>query len=142
VNAGFQRGDNRKGAECMSRRDGEERVEGDIAQAFAPRQGMHRMPNETLRKSVIIRNPQGFHVRPAAALAERARQFQSRIELSRGDVRVDGRQVLDLIMLAAEQGMEVMLEVTGPDAAEAIEILAQILSAEEPPGEHTLPQKG
>jgi phosphotransferase system HPr (HPr) family protein len=106
--------------------------------------GVHRMPDEVLRKSVIIRNPQGFHVRPAAALAERARQFQSRVELSRGDVRVDGRQVLDLIMLAAEQGMEVTLEVSGPDAAEAIEILAQILGAEEPPPGpvHTLPQKG
>jgi phosphotransferase system HPr (HPr) family protein len=103
---------------------------------------MEALHVETLRRIVMIRNPQGFHVRPAAALAERARQFQSRIELSRGEVRVDGRQVLDLIMLAAEQGTEVTLEVTGPDAAEAIEILAQILGAEEPPGEHTLPQKG
>ena len=100
------------------------------------------MLEETLRKTVIIRNPAGFHVRPAAALAERARQFRSKILLTRGDVQVDGRQVLDLIMLAAEQGMEVTLEVTGPDAAEAIEVLALILSAEEPPGGHTLPQKG
>jgi phosphocarrier protein HPr len=108
------------------------------------RQGVHGMPDETLRKSVVIRNPQGFHVRPAAALAERARQFRSRVQLTRGDVKVDGRQVLDLIMLAAEQGMEVTLEVTGPDAAEAIEILAQILGAEEPPPSptHELPQKG
>jgi phosphotransferase system HPr (HPr) family protein len=91
------------------------------------------MQATTLRKSVIIRNPQGFHVRPAAALAERARRYQSKASVIHGDLRVDARQVLDLIMLAAEQGTELTLEVIGPDAAEAIEVLAEILGAPEPP---------
>jgi phosphotransferase system HPr (HPr) family protein len=102
------------------------------------------MQGNALRRNVIIKNPQGFHVRPAAALAERARQFQSKVSLIHGDLRVDGRQVLDLIMLAAEQGTELTLEVVGPDAAQAIEVLAEILGAPEPPAPagHTLPQKG
>ena len=107
-------------------------------------QGVGTMQAEPLRRTVIIRNPQGFHVRPAAALAERARQYQSKVSLIRGDVKVDGRQVLDLIMLAAEQGAEITLEVIGPDAGEALEALAQILGAEEPPPlpVRPLPQKG
>lgn len=86
-----------------------------------------------MRRNVVIRNPQGLHVRPAAALAERARSYQSKVALIRDDLRVDGRQVLDIIMLAAEQGTEVTLEVTGPDAEQAIEVLAEILGAAEPP---------
>jgi phosphotransferase system HPr (HPr) family protein len=98
------------------------------------------MAADTLRRTVIIRNPQGFHMRPAAALVEAARRFQSQAVVIHGDRRSSAREVLDLMMLLAEPGAEVTLEVQGPDAEQAIEVLAQVLGAEEPPA--TLPKKG
>jgi phosphotransferase system HPr (HPr) family protein len=97
------------------------------------------MTGQPLRRTVLIRNPQGFHMRPAAALVEAARGFQSQATVIHGDRRSDARQVLDLLMLLVEPGAEVILEVQGPDADLAIEVLAEILGAEEPPA---LPKKG
>jgi phosphotransferase system HPr (HPr) family protein len=91
------------------------------------------MNGETLRRSVVIRNPHGFHVRPAAVFAETAGRYQSRVALIHGEKRVDGRRVLDLLMLGAEAGAEVTLEVEGPDARDALEVLAELLGAAEPP---------
>lgn len=88
---------------------------------------------KTIQRSVVIRNPNGFHVRPATALAEAARRYTSRVVVWYQGRCGDARRVLDLIMLGAEPGAEVTLEVDGPDAEEALEALAEILSAEEPP---------
>jgi phosphotransferase system HPr (HPr) family protein len=86
-----------------------------------------------MRRNVVIRNPDGLHIRPAAALAEAARRFQSQATLHHGDRRVDVRRALDLITLGAEAGTELILEVVGPDAEEALEVLAEILAAATPP---------
>ena len=60
------------------------------------------------------------------------------------DKRVNGKSPLDLMLLAAEQGTELILEVAGPDAAAALAALVELLRA--PPIEDTpeapLPQKG
>jgi phosphotransferase system HPr (HPr) family protein len=92
------------------------------------------MQGEPLRRQVIIRNPEGLHMRPATAFAQACRRFQCMVSLTCGERRAaDGRDGFALLMLAAEPGAEVLLEVAGPDAAEAIEVLTAILEAPEPP---------
>jgi phosphotransferase system HPr (HPr) family protein len=82
-----------------------------------------------LRRTVVVKNPQGLHVRPAAAFAGLAARFESRVTVSKGDgERVDGKFWPDLLLLAAEQGTKLELEVDGPDAMKAIEPLAQALA--------------
>lgn len=101
------------------------------------------MNGEALRRIVVIRNPNGFHVRPAAAFAEAAGRFASTVILRHQDKAVDGRRILDLLMLAAAPGAEVTIEVSGPDAADALDVLAGVLGAEEPPlPGPSLPPKG
>lgn len=104
-------------------------------------QGVAAMNGETLQRKVVIANPHGFHVRPAAAFAEMAGRFQCQVLVAKGDRKVDGKRVLELIMLAAEPDAEVVLEVSGPDAPLALEALTEILAAPEPP-EPPLPKKG
>lgn len=88
------------------------------------------MSGETLQRKVMIVNPQGFHLRPQSLFAQLAQQFQSEVALVRGEQRVNGKKQWDLMLLAAEPGTELTLEVTGPDAAQALEILAGILAAD------------
>jgi phosphocarrier protein HPr len=99
---------------------------------------------ETLRRSVRIANPNGLHMRPAAAFAELAAQFDSSVKLGRDAQTVDGKNWLELLLLAAEPGTELMLEVSGPDAPKAIEALAQQLASVPAPenDERTLSPKG
>ena len=100
------------------------------------------LASSTFRRKVVIRNPHGFHMRPAAAVAEAARRFQSQVTVIHGDRRSSAREILDLLMLLVEPGGEVILEASGPDACEAVNSLAAILEAEEPPPTPPLPKKG
>jgi phosphotransferase system HPr (HPr) family protein len=80
-----------------------------------------------LQRLVTVADPQGLHMRPAAAFAKVARQFKSEIAVSRDDRRVNGKSQLDLMLLAAEPGSQLLLEVSGDDAEAALAALGEIL---------------
>jgi phosphotransferase system HPr (HPr) family protein len=77
---------------------------------------------------VIVTNPNGFHLRPMAAFAETALPFQSQVTVAKGDLRVDGKSPLQLMGLAAEQGQQLLIEVSGPDAPAALDALMDLLA--------------
>jgi phosphotransferase system HPr (HPr) family protein len=85
------------------------------------------MNGAPLQQSVVITNPQGFHMRPMAAFAQLAARFDSSVTVSRPGQSVNGKSILDLMLLAAAQGTELTLEVTGPDAEAALDALVNLL---------------
>jgi phosphotransferase system HPr (HPr) family protein len=87
------------------------------------------MKGEPLQRIVTINDPQGLHMRPAAAFAKLARQFQCTVTVRRDDRCVNGKSQLDLMLLAAEPGAQLVLEVSGDDAAAALHALGGILEA-------------
>jgi phosphotransferase system HPr (HPr) family protein len=87
------------------------------------------MSGEPLRQTVRIVNPQGFHMRPISAFIKCASRFESTVQLAKADSEaVNGRSVLALMGLGAEQGAELTVEVSGPDAEEALSALVEVLS--------------
>lgn len=90
--------------------------------------------NGAMRKTVAVANPNGLHMRPATLFAQAARGFRSVVTVWNGDRRADGKSSLDLILLVALPGAELVLEVDGDDAADAIGPLADLLGS---PGEDT-----
>lgn len=98
------------------------------------------MNGETLQRTVRIANPQGLHMRPITAFAQAAGKFQCAVAVIKNGLRVNGKSPLELMFLGAEQGTELILEVSGPDANAAIDPLAAILeapSADDVPGEQS-----
>src|SRR5215472_13159681 len=85
------------------------------------------MNGASLVQKVVISNPQGFHMRPMAAFAQMAARFQSSVKVSREGQSVNGKSILDLMLLAAAQGTELTLEVAGPDARSALDALVNLL---------------
>ena len=55
-----------------------------------------------------------------------ARKWQSRIELVSMSQRVDGKSILEVLTLAAEEGTRLVVEVTGPDATEALAAIVRL----------------
>jgi phosphotransferase system HPr (HPr) family protein len=102
------------------------------------------MNGETLQRRVVITNPQGFHMRPQSTFVRRANQFASAVTVAKGQVRANGKSQWELMLLAADQGAELLLEVTGPDAAAALDALTEVLAAPAPEDfpEPPLPKKG
>ena len=87
------------------------------------------MSNPVRSSTVTISNPQGLHMRPAYLFAETAAKFESKIELVKEDIRIDGKSVLSILTLGATQGTEVSVEATGADASDAIETLEELLNS-------------
>ena len=81
-----------------------------------------------LQKTVVVSNPQGFHLRPMGAFAQLASRFESSVKVSREGQSVNGKSILDLMLLAAVQGTELTLEVAGPDAQAALDALVNLLN--------------
>jgi phosphotransferase system HPr (HPr) family protein len=87
------------------------------------------MNGEPLRRSFTVANPQGLHMRPITAFVEAANKFKSDVFLAKnGDAKINGKSPLGLLGLAAEQGTELIIEVDGPDADEAMSALLEILA--------------
>jgi phosphotransferase system HPr (HPr) family protein len=85
------------------------------------------MSSFPITRTIVIRNPQGLHARPAELFARRAMQFQSNIELVLESQRVDGKSILHLLTLGARKGTQLVIEADGPDAQEAVDALADLV---------------
>jgi phosphotransferase system HPr (HPr) family protein len=81
-----------------------------------------------LKRTVVVANPMGLHMRPATAFAQLARSFGCKVTVWNGPARADGKSSLDLILLVAMPGAELVLEVEGDDAPSALDQLADVLA--------------
>ena len=79
---------------------------------------------------VRIKNPQGLHMRPAQLFVQLAGQFECRIEVINDARRADGKSLIELCTLCVEEGTELEIEASGPDAATALEALAELVQKE------------
>ena len=82
-----------------------------------------------IQREAMIVNPLGVHARPAAEFVKTAGRFSSAIEIRRGDVSVNGKSIMGVMMLAAEQGATIVITANGDDAEAAIEALCALVAA-------------
>ena len=87
------------------------------------------MSDVKVSRTVVVNNPQGIHARPADLIVRLAKQFQANIEFVKDNYRVDGKSILNLMTLAAEQGTQLVIEADGPDAQAALDALAALFAA-------------
>lgn len=89
------------------------------------------MGNATLSRSVSIKHKFGIHARPAAKIVSLCNTFQSDIEIIKeGEPPANGKNILDIMMLAAAPGMKLELRARGPDADDAIDKLAALMESD------------
>jgi len=76
---------------------------------------------------VVIVNRQGLHARPATQFVEMANRFASRVTVFKDDTRVNGKSVMEMMLLDAEQGTTLRLEAEGEDAEECLLALVEVV---------------
>ncbi|VAW13476.1 Phosphocarrier protein, nitrogen regulation associated [hydrothermal vent metagenome] len=74
----------------------------------------------TARAVVVICNERGLHARASAKFVKHAAGFKSVISVTKDGETVEGRSILDLMMLAAGPGASIEIAATGADAAQAL----------------------
>jgi len=79
-----------------------------------------------IEREVTIRNRAGLHTRPASMLVKTASQFDSDVYLRRDNYEINGKSVIGVMTLAAEQGARLTLLVEGDDEREAADAIAEL----------------
>ena len=82
----------------------------------------------TVRRTVAVINEKGLHARASAKFVKLAMGFDAEIRVTREDSTVDARSIMALMMLAAGVGSEIEIEAEGPQEAEAVDALVQLVS--------------
>ena len=86
---------------------------------------------DKVKKKVVVKNKLGLHARPAALFVQTANKFTSRIVVTRGNERVNGKSIMGILTLGAEKGCLIIIEAQGPDAQEAILELERLVTSNE-----------
>lgn len=76
---------------------------------------------------VCIVNRAGMHARPAAEFVKLAGRFRSEITVAKDGLAVNGKSIMGVLMLAAEQGSRLRLSASGEDAEEALGALSELV---------------
>jgi phosphocarrier protein HPr len=76
---------------------------------------------------LVIRNQLGLHARACALFVKTAARFQSQILVSRDDLEVNGKSIMGVMMLAAEEGSTIRVRADGPDELAAIVAIRELV---------------
>jgi phosphocarrier protein len=68
---------------------------------------------------VTIRNKAGLHTRPAATIVKMAAKYKCEFFISRDGMNINGKSIIGVITLAAEEGAELVLSFSGEDEENA-----------------------
>jgi len=72
-------------------------------------------------------NRAGVHARPAAEFVKLAGGFAANVTIEKDGLKVNGKSIMGVLMLAAEQGSTLKLTASGEDAEAAVEALADLV---------------
>ena len=72
-----------------------------------------------IEQEVTIRNRSGLHTRPAASLVKTAARFKAEFYIFKDGMEINGKSIIGVMTLAAEQGSTLLLRFEGVDEAEA-----------------------
>jgi phosphocarrier protein HPr len=82
-----------------------------------------------IKQSVKIVNKLGLHARPSAMLVTEASKFESQVFLTKDGLRVNAKSIMGVMMLAAEQGSVIIIEVDGSDEESALKAILHVIES-------------
>ncbi|MEO1130737.1 MAG: HPr family phosphocarrier protein [Planctomycetota bacterium] len=81
---------------------------------------------------VTIKNRLGLHARPAMTFVDLASTFSAKVTVHRldaADEHIDGKSIMQVMMLAATQGTELEIAAEGEDAEDACAKLKHLVDS-------------
>lgn len=72
-----------------------------------------------IEQEVVIKNRSGLHTRPAATLVKTAARFKAEFTICKDGMEINGKSIIGVMTLAAEQGSRLLLRFEGDDEIEA-----------------------
>lgn len=79
-----------------------------------------------IEREVTIINRSGLHTRPAATLVKTAARFRAEFYIYKDGIEINGKSIIGVMTLAAEQGSRLLLRFEGEDEEEAAREVVQL----------------
>ena len=80
-----------------------------------------------VKKKVVIKNKLGLHARAAVKFMNLANRFASSVWIEKDGNEIDGKSILGILTLAAVQGSEITLKISGSDEDKALAALEALI---------------
>ena len=80
-----------------------------------------------ISKTLVVQNKLGIHARPAALFAKTANKFKSDVFVEKDGETINAKSIMGLMMLAAGPGSKILVIAKGPDAADAVKAIEELL---------------
>lgn len=80
-----------------------------------------------LKKRITIKNKLGMHARAAVKFVNLANRFSSSVRIEKNGNEIDGKSILGILTLAAVQGTEITIKVSGKDEDRALRALVDLI---------------
>ncbi len=84
-----------------------------------------------VEQDIVIRHTQGLHARPAALFVQIASKYDASLTIVKEAETVNGKSIMGILMLGAQQGSQLQLIADGEDAEEMIMELERFLTEHE-----------
>ncbi|MCP4704483.1 MAG: HPr family phosphocarrier protein [candidate division Zixibacteria bacterium] len=81
------------------------------------------------QETTAITNRLGMHARPAAMFVSHASKFVSEIFVEKDGLKVNGKSIMGVMMLAAEMGAQLTIFADGEDEKEAVTDLVKLVGS-------------
>jgi len=81
-----------------------------------------------LSEDITIINKLGLHARAAAKFVQTASRFAASVSIQKDDRKVDGKSIMNVMMLAASCGSTVTITTDGEDETEALEAIKALIN--------------
>jgi phosphocarrier protein HPr len=81
-----------------------------------------------ITKDFTISNKLGLHARPSAQVTQVASRFSSEVWISKNGRRVNAKSIMGVMMLAAGQGSVLTVEADGPDEAQVLDAIGELIA--------------
>ena len=82
-----------------------------------------------VEREVTVRNRAGLHTRPASMVVRTASKFASDFFIRKDGYEINGKSIIGVMTLAAEQGATLQLIFEGDDAAAAADAMAAVFES-------------
>jgi phosphocarrier protein len=79
-----------------------------------------------IEREIKIRNRAGLHTRPAATLVKTAAKFKAEFTIIKDSFQINGKSIIGVMTLAAEQGSTLLLRVDGVDEEDAMNAIVAL----------------
>ena len=80
--------------------------------------------------TATVADPVGFHLRAAGRIVKLTKKFASEVTIRFNGRSANAKSIMGLASLAAECGSSVDIEADGPDEAQVLEALVQLIAVD------------